>query len=85
MTQLNKFEDLYGRFSSLGTSMTQPNKFSYLNSRFASLWTEMTHPNKFRDFTLLLFRSCWFSFEVFCQLYGCLVMLGITWLFVWSS
>ncbi|OQU83439.1 hypothetical protein SORBI_3005G114800 [Sorghum bicolor] len=28
MTQLNKFEDLYERFLSLGTRMTQPNKFS---------------------------------------------------------
>ena len=27
MTQLNKFEDLNGRFASLGTGMTQPNKF----------------------------------------------------------
>lgn len=24
----------------------------------------------------LLFRSCWFSFEVLCQSYGCLVVLG---------
>ena len=27
MTQLNKFEDLNGRFASLETGMTQPNKF----------------------------------------------------------
>jgi hypothetical protein len=27
MTQLNKFEDIYGRFSSLGSGMTLPNKF----------------------------------------------------------
>jgi hypothetical protein len=27
MTQLNKFDDLNGRFASLGTGMTQPNKF----------------------------------------------------------
>jgi hypothetical protein len=27
MTQPNKFEDLNGRFASLGTEMTQPNKF----------------------------------------------------------
>jgi hypothetical protein len=30
MTQLNKFEDLYGRFPSLVTRMTEPNKFKYL-------------------------------------------------------
>ena len=49
MTQLNKFDDLYERFLSLGTNMTQPNKFRYLNDRFASLRTGMTHPNKLRD------------------------------------
>jgi hypothetical protein len=27
MTQLNKFEDLNGRFTSSGTGMTQPDKF----------------------------------------------------------
>jgi hypothetical protein len=27
MTLMNKFEDLYGRFASLGTGMTQSDKF----------------------------------------------------------
>jgi hypothetical protein len=27
MTQMNKFDDLNGRFASLGTGMTQPRKF----------------------------------------------------------
>jgi hypothetical protein len=48
MTQLKEFENLYGRFSCLGTRMTQTNKFRYLNGRFVSLWTEMTYPNKFK-------------------------------------
>ena len=43
MTQLNKFEDLYKRFLSLGTKMTQLNKFGYLSDRFVSLGTGMTH------------------------------------------
>jgi hypothetical protein len=63
MTQLNKFEDLYGRFLSLGTRMTQPNKFRYLNGHFASLRTVMTHPNKFKDswwtLTLYIIDTTW--------------------------
>ena len=65
---LNKFEDLYGRFLSLGTRLTQPNKFRYLNNRFVSLRTVMTHPNKFRDWwwTLLsiYINICMVGFSV---------------------
>ena len=63
MTQLNKFEDLNGRFLSLEIGMTQPNKFENLNDRFASLGIGMTQPNKFKGWTLLI--------KLFCTLKKC--------------
>ena len=41
MIQLNKVDDLNGRFASLGTDMTQSDKFENLNERFVSLGTDL--------------------------------------------